>query len=66
MYTPRVLQALIKDVLRDDLNGFVSIHVDDTLIFPKTVLIMRFMSAMSLSMLRLEDAECESGEMLVP
>lgn len=48
MYTPRVLQALIKDVLRDDLNGFVSIHVDETLIFPKTVLIMRFMSAMSL------------------
>lgn len=48
MYTPRVLQALIKDVLRDYLNGFVSIHVDDILIFPKTVLIMRFMSAMSL------------------
>lgn len=48
MYTPRVLQVLIKDVLRDDLNGFVSIHVDDTLILPKTVLIMRFISAMSL------------------
>lgn len=62
MYTPRVLQALINVVLRDDLNRFVSIHVDDILIFPKTVLIMRFMSA---SMPHREEAEYESGEMPV-
>lgn len=48
MYTPRELQALIKDVLKVDLNKFASVHVDDILVFHKTILIMHFMLATSL------------------